>query len=53
VELWAGGGIRSCGDLARIEAAGAAGALVATAFHDGSLAGLAGAASQTPGVRGP
>lgn len=37
IALYAGGGVRDAGDLARLEAAGAAGALVATALHDGRL----------------
>jgi len=37
VALYAGGGVRDAADLMRLEAAGAAGALVATALHDGSL----------------
>ena len=37
VTLFAGGGIRGADDLAALEAAGCDGALIATAFHDGSL----------------
>ncbi|HEX4600310.1 MAG TPA: HisA/HisF-related TIM barrel protein [Gemmatimonadales bacterium] len=37
VELLAGGGIRSVGDLERLAAAGCDGALVATALHEGGL----------------
>ncbi len=36
--VYAAGGVRDGRDLARLEAIGAAGALVATALHDGSLA---------------
>jgi phosphoribosylformimino-5-aminoimidazole carboxamide ribotide isomerase len=39
LDLLAGGGVRHVGDLAALAAAGAAGALVATALHDGSIAG--------------
>ncbi len=35
--VYAAGGLRGAGDLARLEAVGAAGALVATALHDGRL----------------
>lgn len=35
--VYAAGGVRDARDLARLEALGAAGALVATALHDGSL----------------
>jgi phosphoribosylformimino-5-aminoimidazole carboxamide ribotide isomerase len=37
VELLAGGGVRDYGDLARLADAGCAGALVATALHEGRL----------------
>ncbi len=37
IALYAGGGVRDAADLARLEADGVAGALVATALHDGSL----------------
>lgn len=37
VEVYCGGGIRGPQDLQQLEAAGAAGALVATALHQGSL----------------
>jgi phosphoribosylformimino-5-aminoimidazole carboxamide ribotide isomerase len=36
-EVYAAGGIRSTEDLARVAAAGAAGALIASALHDGRL----------------
>jgi phosphoribosylformimino-5-aminoimidazole carboxamide ribotide isomerase len=35
--IFAAGGVRDAGDLAAIEAAGASGALVATALHNGAL----------------
>jgi phosphoribosylformimino-5-aminoimidazole carboxamide ribotide isomerase len=35
--VFAGGGIRGFDDLARLAAAGCAGALVASALHDGAL----------------
>ncbi|PWB91927.1 nickel transporter [Methylocystis sp. MitZ-2018] len=35
--VFAAGGVRGAGDLERLEAIGAAGALVATALHDGAL----------------
>jgi phosphoribosylformimino-5-aminoimidazole carboxamide ribotide isomerase len=35
--IYAGGGVRNDADLAALEAAGAAGALVATALHDGRI----------------
>ncbi|MBK6400471.1 MAG: hypothetical protein IPF74_00305 [Rhodocyclaceae bacterium] len=41
VELHAGGGVRDAADLRRLETAGVAGALVATALHDGSLDAVA------------
>jgi phosphoribosylformimino-5-aminoimidazole carboxamide ribotide isomerase len=37
--IYAAGGVRDAGDLAGLAAAGAAGALVATALHDGRLTG--------------
>jgi len=37
VEVYAGGGVRNDDDLRALEAAGAAGALVATALHDGAI----------------
>ena len=37
VEIYAGGGVRHDDDLRALEAAGAAGALVATALHEGRL----------------
>jgi phosphoribosylformimino-5-aminoimidazole carboxamide ribotide isomerase len=40
VEILAGGGIRAAADLQRLEEAGAAAALVATAFHEGALPAL-------------
>jgi phosphoribosylformimino-5-aminoimidazole carboxamide ribotide isomerase len=36
-KVYAAGGVRSIDDLARVAAAGAAGALIATALHDGRL----------------
>jgi len=36
-EVYAAGGVRSVDDLERVAAAGAAGALIATALHDGRL----------------
>ncbi len=39
VEVYAGGGVRNDADLAALHRAGAAGALVATALHDGSVSG--------------
>ena len=38
VEVFAAGGVRSTEDLARLATAGAAGALIASALHDGRLA---------------
>jgi len=38
VEVYAAGGVRSAEDLQRVAAAGAAGALIASALHDGRLA---------------
>ena len=38
LELLAGGGVRDAADLARWRDAGAAGALVATALHNGAIA---------------
>jgi phosphoribosylformimino-5-aminoimidazole carboxamide ribotide isomerase len=38
--IYAGGGVRDNGDLRALEAAGAAGALVATALHDGRVTPL-------------
>jgi phosphoribosylformimino-5-aminoimidazole carboxamide ribotide isomerase len=38
-EIFAAGGVRNMGDLACLEAAGAAGALVASALHEGRLTG--------------
>ena len=38
VELLAGGGVRDAADLRALAGAGAAGALVATALHDGAIA---------------
>ncbi len=38
VEIYAGGGVRDDSDLRALESAGAAGALVATALHEGRLA---------------
>lgn len=37
IELYAGGGVRDAADLRRLDAEGVAGALVATALHDGRL----------------
>ena len=37
VDVYAGGGVRDNGDLEALERAGAAGALVATALHDGTV----------------
>lgn len=37
VEVYAGGGVRGVGDLARLKSLGARGALVASALHDGRL----------------
>jgi HisA/HisF family protein len=37
VEIYAGGGVRDEGDLSALEAAGATGALVATALHEGRV----------------
>ncbi len=37
VEIYAGGGVRDSDDLRALESAGAAGALVATALHDGRV----------------
>jgi phosphoribosylformimino-5-aminoimidazole carboxamide ribotide isomerase len=37
VDVYAGGGVRGNGDLEALERAGAAGALVATALHDGTV----------------
>ena len=37
LELLAGGGVRDVGDLRALDAAGAAGALVATALHRGVI----------------
>ena len=37
VEIYAGGGVRDDADLHALEAAGATGALVATALHEGRL----------------
>ncbi len=37
IELYAGGGVRDAADLHRLAAGGVAGALLATALHDGSL----------------
>ena len=37
VEIYAGGGVRDDADLRALEAAGATGALVATALHEGRL----------------
>ncbi len=37
VDIYAGGGVRGDGDLRALESAGAAGALVATALHEGRL----------------
>jgi HisA/HisF family protein len=37
VDVYAGGGVRGEGDLRALERAGAAGALVATALHDGGI----------------
>jgi len=36
-EVYAAGGVRSAADLRQIEAAGSAGALIATALHEGSI----------------
>jgi phosphoribosylformimino-5-aminoimidazole carboxamide ribotide isomerase len=36
-QVFAAGGVRSAADLRQIEASGAAGALIATALHDGSI----------------
>jgi uncharacterized protein related to proFAR isomerase len=35
--IYAGGGVRDDGDLRTLESAGAAGALVATALHEGRI----------------
>ncbi|MBV9680621.1 MAG: hypothetical protein JO046_02425, partial [Solirubrobacterales bacterium] len=37
VAIYAGGGVRDTADLRALESAGAAGALVATALHEGRL----------------
>ena len=37
VAIYAGGGVRGDGDLLALESAGAAGALVATALHEGNI----------------
>ena len=37
VAIYAGGGVRDDGDLRALETAGAAGALVATALHEGRI----------------
>jgi phosphoribosylformimino-5-aminoimidazole carboxamide ribotide isomerase len=37
VAIYAGGGVRDDADLSALESAGAAGALVATALHEGRL----------------
>ena len=37
VEIYAGGGVRDDADLRALERAGAAGALVATALHEGRI----------------
>jgi phosphoribosylformimino-5-aminoimidazole carboxamide ribotide isomerase len=37
VAIYSGGGVRDNADLLALESAGAAGALVATALHDGRL----------------
>jgi phosphoribosylformimino-5-aminoimidazole carboxamide ribotide isomerase len=37
VAIYAGGGVRDGDDLRALEAAGATGALVATALHDGRI----------------
>jgi phosphoribosylformimino-5-aminoimidazole carboxamide ribotide isomerase len=36
-EVYAAGGVRTADDLSAVLAAGGAGALIATAFHDGRL----------------
>ena len=36
-EIYAAGGVRDAADLAALKAAGAAGALIATALHDGRI----------------
>ena len=48
VEVYAGGGVRDDADLAALPRAGAAGALVATALHDGSVSGRDSARRRRP-----